>query len=215
MGISYLNPDYIISNAIDIIQPSGRYTIPLKSIEAPGSIRYHYESWIYINENTPVDVHNVLFNRGNDFVLTLKGSTLTIFADNAAQPISQDGVYTPLSNPTMVLEITKQFPFQKWCHLVINVDGRTIDVYIDGKLVKTSVMPNVIPINVDNIIQVGNKNTRGKIARFKRIASNISPQDVYLAYNMGSGQSSSNELDYHVNIGISKDNVMKRQYKLF
>lgn len=215
MGISYLNPDYIIYSAIELNRPNSRHSIPEKSIEAPGSIRYFYEAWVYIDENTPVDKHNVLFNRSNDFVVTLKGSTLSIYADPSAPAVDSRGIYNPIANPSMFLEVTKTFPFQKWVQLFINVDGRTIDVYLDGRLVKTAIMPNTLNIHSNASIDIGNANTRGKIGKFRRVAKNLSPQDVYLASSLGSGQGASSSNDYRVNVGIMQDGVTKREFKLF
>jgi len=38
-------------------------------------------------------------------------------------------------------------PVQKWVNLLISVYGRTLDVYIDGKLVKTCLLPGIAKIN--------------------------------------------------------------------
>ena len=38
-------------------------------------------------------------------------------------------------------------PIQKWVNLLVSVYGRTLDVYLDGKLVKTCVLPGVAKIN--------------------------------------------------------------------
>ena len=38
-------------------------------------------------------------------------------------------------------------PIQKWVNLIISVYGRTMDLYIDGKLVRTCLLPGVASVN--------------------------------------------------------------------
>ena len=45
-------------------------------------------------------------------------------------------------------------PLQKWVNLIISLYGRTLDVYIDGKLVRTCVLPGVAQVNPDADILV-------------------------------------------------------------
>jgi len=37
----------------------------------------------------------------------------------------------------------KNVPLQKWNHLLVSLYGRSLDVYLDGKLVKTCVLPGI------------------------------------------------------------------------
>jgi hypothetical protein len=36
--------------------------------------------------------------------------------------------------------VVQNIPLQKWNHVIMTKSGSTIDIYIDGKLVKTSIM---------------------------------------------------------------------------
>jgi hypothetical protein len=206
----YYNLDYIIKKAIPLKQTS-RYVINTKEFDAPASIRYYYEAWIFVNSNMPVDKHHVLFNRGTDFVVSLRGSTLVVHVGGGT--IATDGTYVPAAN-TLMFEVTKQFPFQKWAHLVLNVDGRTIDAYVDGKLVRSKVMEGNMPITDTEPIVIGNSMTEGKITRFRRTGGSISPQGVYNSYMVGSGESTSAS-DYHVKIGFLKNDSVRREINIF
>lgn len=206
----YYNLDYIIKKAIPLKQTS-RYVINTKEFDAPASIRYYYEAWLFVNSNMPVDKYQVLFNRGTDFVVSLRGSTLYVHVGGGT--IAADGTYVPAANP-LVFEVTKQFPFQKWAHLVLNVDGRTIDAYVDGKLIRSKVMDGNMPITDTEPIVIGNSMTEGKITRFRRSGGSISPQGVYNSYMVGSGESTSAS-DYHVKIGVLKNDTVRREITLF
>jgi hypothetical protein len=212
----YFNLDYILKKAIPLKQTT-RYTINSKEFDAPSSIRYYYEAWILINANMPTDKEHVLFNRGVNFVVGLKGSTLTIYceSDDATSrgTISSSGVYSPITS-TMSFEVTKQFPFQKWAHLVLNVDGRTIDAYVDGKLIRSTTVDKTMKIVSDDSITIGNSYTEGKITRFRRTGGSISPQGVYNSYMIGSGESMSAS-DYGIKIGFMKNDSVRREIELF
>ncbi|MFY7885585.1 MAG: hypothetical protein ACOVOV_12180, partial [Dolichospermum sp.] len=45
-------------------------------------------------------------------------------------------------------------PIQKWVNLTISVYGRTLDVYIDGKLVRTCLLPGIANVNNNSNIFV-------------------------------------------------------------
>lgn len=206
----YYNLDYILKSAIPLKRTT-RYTIDVKEFDAPASVRYYYEAWIFINSNMPVDKYHILFNRGTDFIVSLKGSSLYIHVGGGT--INPDGTYVP-SAQTLEFEVTKQFPFQKWAHLVFNVDGRTIDSYIDGKMVRSTIMKGNMPITDTEPIVIGNSMTEGKITRFRRSGTSISPQEVYNSYMVGSGESTSAS-DYHVKIGFLKNDSVRREINLF
>lgn len=215
----YFNLDYILKKAIPLKQTT-RYTINSKEFDAPSSIRYYYEAWILINANMPIDKEHVLFNRGVNFVVCLKGSTLTIYCEpdtpasgTTAGTISSSGVYVA-GTSTMSFEVTKQFPFQKWAHLLLNVDGRTIDAYVDGKLIRSTTVDKTMKIVDTESITIGNSYTEGKITRFRRSGGSISPQGVYNSYMIGSGESMSAS-DYGIKIGFMKNDSVRREIKLF
>jgi len=96
------------------------------------------------------------------------------------------------------------FPFQKWCLLVINVDGTMMDLYIDGKFVQNTQMSMPIGVNTTDNITYGNQYTVGKVVRFRRPATVINPQGVWSDYMLGSGQNYSVS-NYHLNAQVLKD----------
>jgi hypothetical protein len=115
LAIQFYNPSYLIRNSTSLNKPSGnRSIIPLTSIENSGSVRYFYEGWFYINANQPIQTENVLFNRGNNFVVTLNGSTLNLYVNNNATDsnVSSEGVLELTSSkPITRLASINNFPF--------------------------------------------------------------------------------------------------------
>ena len=221
--IQIYNPLYLIkkSSPLNIIDAKTynrvQSMISVDDIENPGSVRYFYEGWFYINENPAANTDNILFNRGSGFVVTLNGSTLNIHvnASHASGPKvnNQSGVLDT-TNLRPPLATVKNFPFQKWTQLVINVDGSVIDVYIDGKFVNNA--KNELPIQISDTdpISYGNQYTIGNVTRFRRPATNINPQGVWSSFMYGSGQRTSIS-DRHVNLQLTKNNSVKYDQRLF
>ena len=82
------------------------------------------------------------------------------------------------------------FPIQKWTNFVISVYGRALDVYLDGKLVKTEVLPGVPKINSTSpvfITPLGGFS--GWTARFQYWKDASNPQEVWNVYQAGYGAS--------------------------
>jgi len=79
-------------------------------------------------------------------------------------------------------------PIQKWVNLLISVYGRTLDVYLDGKLVKTCVLPGFAQINPDaNVYVTPNGGFSGWTAKFQYYPNSIDPQTAWNIYQQGYG----------------------------
>jgi hypothetical protein len=219
MVVRIFDPSYLIRDPVPLnilkTEKKSQYVIPVESIDNPGSARYYYEGWFYVNLNEPVNSENVLFNRGDDFVVTLKGSTLNVYVNAKPQSgnrVSAVGVFdtSGISQPFASIP---NLPFQKWCQLVINVDGTSVDFYIDGKFVKNSKNSIAINANLTDPITYGNHYTIGSLTRFKRMDTNVNPQGVWNSYMNGSGQNASMN-DYHLNAQVTKNKVVRVDQRL-
>ena len=98
------------------------------------------------------------------------------------------------------------FPLQKWVNLIISVEGRTLDVYIDGKLVKTCVLPGTV--NMSNLggISVTDPGFSGMTADLTYWGSATNPQQAYNIYASGFGGMGSNFFNkYKLRIAFLED----------
>tara|TARA_B110001450_G_scaffold256443_2_gene286966 strand:- start:2142 stop:3227 length:1086 start_codon:yes stop_codon:yes gene_type:complete len=102
----------------------------------------------------------------------------------------------------------KNFPLQKWVNLIVSVYGRTLDVYIDGKLVRTCVLPGVVKMTKGEDIYVTPNNG------FHGFTSNIiyrpdasNPQEAYNIYSRGYGSAWLNSIfnRYKLKVSLLKD----------
>lgn len=94
----------------------------------------------------------------------------------------------------------KDLPLQKWINICIVMNGRTLDVYQDGKLVKTCVYKNFFKVDTANgvalrYLQGTNANGfDGYFSRLQIINSALNPDEIYKIYMGGyTGTSPAND----------------------
>jgi hypothetical protein len=81
-------------------------------------------------------------------------------------------------------------PIQKWVNLLISTYGRTLDVYLDGKLVKTCIMPGVPKINSSaNVYLTPEGGFYGWTSKFQYFPNSTDPQTAWNIYQAGYGDS--------------------------
>jgi hypothetical protein len=99
-------------------------------------------------------------------------------------------------------------PIQKWVNLLISTYGRTLDVYLDGKLVKTCVLPGVAKINqTSNVYVTPAGGFSGWTSKFQYFPNSTDPQAAWNIYQKGYGSSWISNLfgKYQVKVSISNN----------
>ena len=108
------------------------------------------------------------------------------------------------SNSTHTCNVAN-VPIQKWVNLIVSLYGRTLDVYIDGKLVRTCVLPGVAKVSNNAplyITPLGGFS--GYTANIHYFADSLSPQQAYNIYRDGYS-STGIEFPYQLRIEYLKD----------
>lgn len=97
-------------------------------------------------------------------------------------------VYSGTSNSTSVTHTcnVSNVPIQAWCNLLISVYGRTLDIYLDGKLVNTCVLPGTAKINQDaNVYITPAGGFSGWTSKFEYYPNATDPQTAWNIYENG------------------------------
>jgi hypothetical protein len=77
-------------------------------------------------------------------------------------------------------------PIQKWVNLLVSVYGRTMDIYLDGKLVRTCLLPGVASINPNAKIYVTPMGGfDGWTSNFQYYPNSLNPQQAWNIYSKG------------------------------
>lgn len=104
-------------------------------------------------------------------------------------------------------------PIQKWVNLIISVNGRSLDVYIDGKLVRTCLLPGIAKVNTNgDCFITPDGGFSGYTANFQGFNKPVNPQEAYNIYMAGFGGSSlANLFKYHLRIELLENSNVKGQ----
>jgi hypothetical protein len=95
---------------------------------------------------------------------------------------------TPNGNSVVTTCTLANVPIQKWVNLTISVYGRSLDVYIDGKLAKTCLLPGVANINTNSDVYITPLGGfSGWTSRFQYFPNPLNPQEAYNIYTKGYG----------------------------
>jgi len=110
------------------------------------------------------------------------------------------------------------FPLQKWVNLIIGLNGQTMDVYVDGKLSRTCVLPGVAKVNPNaNVVVTPGGGFNGWTSNFQYWDMPVNPQEAYNIYKSGFGGSSSlgNLFNkYRVRVQFLEDNTVEAQFEV-
>lgn len=169
-------------------------TLPTNS----GSANYTYSIWFYVNEwSYRMNDSKVLLSRGTEAQspdLMSTGNpriTLAPYENNLEINVDSYAGGPTTSQSTSPPCIIRNFPLQRWVNLIISLNGRTLDVYVDGKLVRTCVLPGVprVDHNADIHVTPGG-GFSGWTSNIQYIAHPSNPQEAYNIYKEGPGTSS-------------------------
>jgi hypothetical protein len=110
---------------------------------------------------------------------------------------------TPGGNTVVHTCSVANVPIQKWVNLILSVYGRTMDLYIDGKLVRTCLLPGVASINNNSDIYVtpaGGFN--GWTSKLQYYPNSLNPQEAWNIYTRGYSSWSSMFNSYQVQVSL-------------
>lgn len=157
-----------------------------------GSNDFGYSIWVYINDwNHKYGSKKVIMERKDDNgsvgpsvylgenTNTLNVELSTYSSDGGSETETKENVAIP------------NIPLQKWTHIVVTNHNRAIDVYIDGKLVKTHVLDNVVrmdKIKETDLSITPNGGFSGYLSQLRYFARSVNPREAYDLYKQGNGE---------------------------
>jgi len=131
----------------------------LRSENQKDGIEFTWSVWLYLNgfQDKNTSFHHV-FNKGNVTPSTSKDGYPGASAPNNAPGLyinpNYDGfrvIMNSFNNPYQeVIEVT-DLPMSKWINIVIRVQDKNCDIYVNGRLVKRRVMTEVVKQNYDDV----------------------------------------------------------------
>ena len=148
-------------------------------------------------------------------VIVFKKTNTTIFQVQFKESTNTIQIFprSDSASDGLQCEIT-DFPLQKWVNLIISFNGSAMDVYVDGKLVKSCVVDSGSLLADTNTIILGDESKKpptddvGFITNVKLKSSSIAPQEAWDIYSQGFGGSPWSDLlnKYKVKLSFIVDN---------
>ena len=144
----------------------------------------------------------------------------TVLPPNGGGMITGTGA-TSINGETISRCRLSNIPIQKWVNLTTSFYGRTCDVYLDGKLVRTCVMDGIPKVDKDADMYITpsleeNKGSfKGWTTSFQYFHVAINPQQAYDIYAKGFGGSwLSSLLSTEVKVTFSKNGKVESEYSV-
>jgi|TARA_Y100000992_G_scaffold302711_2_gene278707 hypothetical protein len=168
-----------------------------------GSANYTWSVWIFISDwSYRLGDPKVILSRGSTQVTSHPRLTLGQTENNLTikQAIYTDGDTSGFpasssldgSNSTCVIP---NIPIQQWVSIIVSLNGRNMDTYINGKLVKTCVLSNTGYMNAtDDVNITPGGGFQGNVSSVKYWPTPISPQQAWNIYRSGPTGSSFSDL---------------------
>jgi hypothetical protein len=216
---NYISSD--VSTLSGLISAQTLQRIEPTSLSQTNAVNFTYSIWFYVDDwNKNYGKSKVIFGRMNDAtsvkspcpLVSLNGTNNNI---DVKLTVTNSGVRKPASIPFTCS--VNNIPIQKWVHLLISVYGRTLDTYIDGKLVRTCVMPGIPIVNPQAPLYVTpNGGFSGWTSHFRYWGDAMDPQSVWNIYKQGYGGSFLGNLfgSYAVKLSLINNNVETSSYTI-
>lgn len=156
--------------------------IPASSLPNSGSINYSYSIWIYVDDWS--------YRYGEEKYIFLRGTMGSLFIPSLTlSPTDNNAIVTISTDDSETFECTiPNIPLQKWTNITISLNNKSLDSYVNGKLVKTCVLPAVSTINTEASVSLTPEGGfSGQTSRFQYWSTPITPQQAWNVYKKGPG----------------------------
>ena len=152
--------------------------------------QYAVSCWIYLdaagpNMNKNYNKYTSLLNFGNkpnvlyngklhSFMITMQQKNLQDLTKNKMTDFDNEG--------NRIIYINNNLLLQKWNNLIINYNGGTMDIFLNGELVKSSI--EVVPYyTLENLTIGENNGIKGGICNVVYFRRALTSQNIYYIYN--------------------------------
>lgn len=193
--------------------------------DAPSS-NFAYSVWFYINDwNYRYGEPKVIFGRMGSSTQDGKGSlggisgsgpcpavVLGPVENNVAVSLACFPGSDTTENKDSVVHtcMVSNIPIQKWVNLAVSVYGRSMDLYIDGKLVRTCLLPGTAKVNNNSdIFLTPRGGFDGWTSKLQYYPNALNPQEVWNIYTKGYSNALSIFGSYSLEVSLMENGTEK------
>ena len=193
---------------VGVHDTSSQVNVPASSLAPGKSQNFAYSVWVYVS-NWNAGSEKVIFQRAMNggfcpklaFDANLNNVTVTL----ATYPNGTG------AQVTATCEI-ENVPLQTWAHLLVTLNGRALDCYLDGKLVRTCLMPGVPKLSGAGGLELtpSGSTFQGYTSNLMYFPRAVNPREAYAIYRQGFGGGSNFFANlfnqYRIKLAFMKDN---------
>lgn len=152
--------------------------------------QYAISCWIFIdaagpNMNLNYNKYTSLLNFGNKPNVMYNGkkhSLMVTMQQKNLQDLTKNKLIDFDNEGNRIIYINDNLLLQKWNNLIINYNGGTLDIFLNGELVKSSI--EVVPYyTFDNLTIGENNGIKGGICNVVYFRRTLTSQNIYYIYN--------------------------------
>jgi hypothetical protein len=213
------------------------FSMSLGKVVDSSKNNYSFSVWTYIDD------WGVNYGKSKNILAIAPGTSsnsICFFAIYFSKTTNDLNIYVEPANPESPAKTTDNiynsipatcsvtnFPLQTWVNISVSVYNRAIDVYIDGKLIKTCSMTTVAsPISTSSTIYIGGNKTpdNNQVPGFSGFIASVvyspdvfSPKEVWDIYSRGYTNSAFdlNALKrYKLELAFLKDNSVLKSFSI-
>ena len=154
---------------------------------------YSYSVWFYVTDwSYGLEREKVLIRRGSGTGQVNPLIQFSKFENNIEILVNtfptglthQTGGVPPPASPHRCT--INNFPLQRWVNLIICLNNRTLDVYLNGKLVRTCILPAPAKISPDAPVEITpDGGFKGWTSNMEYYSQALNPQEAYNVYAAG------------------------------
>jgi len=204
---------YKLSTKTNISLNTDQTGLAITKIDSATSNQYAYGIWVYINT----------WKGTSSKTIFTHDSVLKVYIDDNKPILNVD---VTLSNDSVSKNmVVDNFPLQKWVFIIVSMDTSFLDVYLDGKLLKSFKINDAKQPPSTPRITLGNPSgTIGKphqpfdavVTLFYRWSVPMDPGTAWNYYMKGNGQGGllSSMSTYGINMQVLQNNIETSTYKL-
>lgn len=192
----------------------------LNNLSKPNSSRYYLSWWLYIDQLSASGT-NIFTIQHDDSGTIKKRVSVDVDANSKMTYILKEksGETTVATNLTMM----ENFPLQKWVYCVLSVDNDLVDIYIDGKMIRSQKMGFKVQHpsgesgdEIKFTKHEANSGNKFYLAKMDRIPQPMDPSNAWSKYMEGNGGNYFSRLfsNYGASFTITKDDLDVRKFDL-
>ena len=175
----------------------GNTTYNYSDLKDPASQKYYIGIWLYVTD--------ISSSGGNIFEVKASDNSNQLELELTSE-LNLNVKYNSNANTINVLK--NSFPLQRWTYIIVSVDNKLLDVYVDGKLVTSHNAKDLTGFDGSSTLHEVDTHT-AEIAGFERVPEPMTPANAWSKYMSGNGGNAFTRFlqTWGISLVLTKDDV--------